>query len=39
MTWGQIVIESVAGMEPFGDLDLEDLHRPIRASKVRELTA
>ena len=35
----QVAVESVANMEPLGELDLKGLHRPIRAFNVRELTA
>jgi adenylate cyclase len=35
----QIAVESVASMEPLGELDLKGLLRPIRAFNVRELTA
>jgi len=35
----QIAIESIAGTEPLGELDLKGLQRPVRAFNVRELTA
>ena len=35
----QVAVESIATMEPIGELDLKGLHRPIRAFNVRELTA
>jgi class 3 adenylate cyclase len=34
-----VAIESMARVEPLGELDLKGLHRPIRAFNVRELTA
>jgi adenylate cyclase len=34
-----VAIESVASVEPIGELELRGLHRPIRAFNVRELTA
>jgi class 3 adenylate cyclase len=34
-----VAIESIARVEPLGELDLKGLHRPIRAFNVRELTA
>jgi adenylate cyclase len=35
----QVAIETIASMEPLGELDLKGLHRPVRAFNVRELTA
>ena len=35
----QLAVESIAAMEPLGELDLKGLLRPIRAFNVRELTA
>jgi len=35
----QLAAESIASMEPLGELDLKGLHRPVRAFNVRELTA
>jgi adenylate cyclase len=34
-----VAIESMAKVEPLGELELRGLHRPIRAFNVRELTA
>jgi adenylate cyclase len=34
-----VAIESMANVEPLGELDLKGLQRPIRAFNVRELTA
>ncbi|HEV2625034.1 MAG TPA: response regulator [Xanthobacteraceae bacterium] len=35
----QVAVESIADLEPLGDLDLKGLHRPIRAFNVRALKA
>jgi hypothetical protein len=35
----QIAVESIAGTEPLGELDLKGLQRPVRAFSVCELTA
>jgi adenylate cyclase len=35
----QVAVESIATMEPLGELDLKGLHRPIRAFNVRDVTA
>jgi class 3 adenylate cyclase len=34
----QLAVESIANIEPLGELDLKGLHRPVRAFNVRELT-
>jgi class 3 adenylate cyclase len=33
----QLAVESIAGAEPVGELDLKGFHRPVRAFNVREL--
>jgi adenylate cyclase len=35
----QVAVESIASLEPLGELDLKGLHRPVRAFNVRDLTA
>jgi class 3 adenylate cyclase/CheY-like chemotaxis protein len=35
----QVAVESIAGMEPVGELALRGLHRPVHAFNVRELKA
>ncbi len=35
----QVAVESIATIEPLGELDLKGLHRPIRAFNVRDLSA